>query len=524
MTPRGGRGFGARLSVIALAVAACTGCTGRAVEDPNVIVMGMTAGPNNLDPRIGSDDTSQKVGQLIYSSLMALDEHLRPVPQLAEKVENPEPRTWVFTLRRGVTFHDGHELTSADVVYTFRSLLAPGFVSPIRGAFRMVRSIDARDRYTVVFTLTEPFVTFPGNVVIPPIVPDGAPPTLREHPIGTGPYRFVRHLSDDRLELAAFDDYYGGRPRNNGVVLRFVPDDIMRGLELRKGTMDLVINDIAPDIVHQLGEEPTLQTVQSPGTDYQYIGVNLRDPILRDVRVRQALAYAVDGDAIVEHLRRGLAYQAVGIMPPMSWAFEPGVFRFAHDPAQAKRLLDEAGYPDPDGDGPSTRFSLSLKVSNIEFNRLQSSVIQQNFTQVGVGLDIRMYEFATLYADVLKGAFQLYTLQWTGGYAADPDILRRVFHSQQIPPSGFNRGYFSDPRVDDLLDRATVSIDTEERLRLFGEVQKIVAKEVPYISLWNKTNYAVAQRTLTGIHLRPAADLLFLKDVVRTSADRPAAH
>jgi peptide/nickel transport system substrate-binding protein len=135
-----------------------------------------------------------------------------------------------------------------------------------------------------------------------------------------------------------------------------------------------------------------------------------------------------------------------------------------------------------------------------------------------------MYEFATLYADVLKGNFQLYTLQWTGGYAADPDILRRAFHSEQIPPSGFNRGYFHDPEVDDLLDRATVSTDDAERRRLYSNVQKLLARKVPYISLWDKTNYAVAQRTLTGIQLKPAADLLFLKDVSRTALDRHAGN
>jgi peptide/nickel transport system substrate-binding protein len=423
-----------------------------------------------------------------------------------------------------VKFHDGHELTSADVVYTFRSLLAPGFVSSLRGAFRAVDSVDARDRYTVVFNLKQPFPTFPGNLVLPPIGPDGAGPSFRDQPIGTGPYKFVSYAVDDRLELAAFADYYGGRPRNDGVVFRFVPDDIMRGLELRKGTMDLVINDIAPDIVHQLERAPTLRTARSPGTDYQYVGINHRDPILRDLRVRRALAHAVDYDAIIEHLRRGLAYPATGIMPPVSWAFEPDVFRFTHDPALARRLLDEAGYRDPDGDGPGMRFTLSLKVSNIEFNRLQSAVIQQNFRAVGVDLDIRLYEFATLYADVLKGNFQLYFLQWTGGYAADPDIMRRVFHSEQIPPSGFNRGYYRNPHVDALLDRASASADNDERLRLYREVQKVLATDVPYLSLWNKTNYAVSQRSLDGVRLKPAADLLFLKDVARTPADRPAAH
>jgi len=509
--------------VLALALAAsCAACVRRPIDNPNVIVMGITSGPNNLDPRVASDDTSQKLDQLIFSSLMTLDEHLRAVPQLAERVENPDPTTWLITIRRGVRFHDGHELTSADVVYTFRSLLAPAFVSPLKGAYRMLRSVDARDRYTVAFSLTAPFVTFPANLVVPPIVPDGAGPSFRDHPIGTGPYRFVSYAVDDRLELAPFDGYYGGRPRNDGIVFRFVPDEIMRGLELRKGTMDLVVNDIGPDIVHQLEQVPALQIVRSPGTDYQYIGTNLRDPILKDVRVRRALAYAVDRDAIVSYLRRGLASPVVGIMPAIAWAFEPDVFRFVHDPAKAKQLLDEAGYPDPDGDGPMPRFTLSLKVQSIEYSRLQASVIQQNFREVGVELDVRLFEFATLYADVLKGNFQLYVLQWTGGYAADPDILRRVFHSQQTPPSGFNRGYFHDARVDDLIDRASVSENRDERQRLFGDAQKILATDVPYISLWNKTNYAIAQRTLTGIELRPAADFLFLKDVARVAPARQA--
>lgn len=490
-------------------------CLHRPAADPNVIVVGVTSGPNNLDPRVGTDDVAGKTAQLIFNNLMTLDDHLRVVGDLAERLDNPEPTVYVATLRRGVMFHDGHELTSADVVYTFRAFLDPSFISPRKGAYRILQSVDARDRYTVVFTLKEPFGSFPVNLVMP-IVPDGAGPLFREHPIGTGPYRFVRYLVDDRVELAPFDGYFGGRPKNNGVVLRIVPDDIMRGLELRKGTMDIVVNDLAPDIVHQLERDADLQTVKSPGTDYQYIGVNMRDRILKDLRVRQALGYAIDRRAIVDYLRRGLATPAVGLMPPMAWAFEPDVFSFTYDPAKARALLDEAGYRDPDGDGPLPRFQLTLKVSNIEFNRLQSAVIQQNLRAVGIDLDVRTYEFATLYADVLTGNFQLFTLQWVGGSVADPDILRRVFHSSQTPPYGFNRGFFSDPRVDRLLDEATVSTGEAQRRMLYGEVQQLVARAVPYISLWCKTNVAVAQRSLTGIRVPPDVDFVFLKDVART--------
>jgi peptide/nickel transport system substrate-binding protein len=510
----------------ALALALLTSaCSHRPTPNPNILVVGVTSGPNNLDPRIGTDDVSAKASQLIFNNLMTLDDHLRVVPDLAERLDQPDPTTYVVTLRRGVKFHDGHELTSADVVYTFRSLLDPAFLSPRKGAFRMVHSIEARDRETVVFSLKEPFGSFPVNLVIP-IVPDGARADFRDHPIGTGPYRFVRYATDDRLELEPFAGYFGGPPKNDGLVLRIVPDDIMRGLELRKGTMDIVVNDLAPDIVHQLAGDPGLQLVESPGTDYQYMGLNLRDPVLADQRVRQALGYAIDRQAIIDYLRRGLATPAAGLLPPVSWAFESTVFTFRYDPAKARALLDDAGYPDPDGDGPEPRLHLSLKMSNNEFNRLQSSVIQQNLRAVGIALDVRTYEFATLYADVLKGSFQLFTLQWVGGAVADPDILRRVFHSSQVPPAGFNRGFFKDVRVDRLLDEAALTTDEAKRRALYADVQRIVAEEAPYISLWCKTNATIARRDLTGIHILPTADFTFLKDVARESPRnaRRASH
>ncbi|MGE0450775.1 MAG: ABC transporter substrate-binding protein [Vicinamibacterales bacterium] len=511
-----------RRHVLSLAVAialpaGAAGCIQRPTDDPHAIVVTMTTGPNSLDPRFGTDDSSAKVHQLLFDSFMELDDHLRVVPKLAETLEHPDPLTYVATVRRGVRFHDGRELTAADVVFTFGQFLDPDLVSPRKGGYRELESVTASDPYTVVFTLKQPFQSFPINLIMP-ILPAGAGPDLREHPIGTGPYRFVRYDVDDRLVLEANGDYWAGAPKNSGLVVKIVPDDVMRGLELRKGTVDLVVNDIAPDVVYQLRENDRLQVVQTPGVDYQYVGLNLRDPILSDVRVRRALAYAIDRDAIVTYLRRGLAVPASGMLPPLSWAAASDLPEFDHDPATARALLDEAGYRDPDGDGPRPRFSLTLKVSNIEFNRLQSSVIQQDLRAIGVALDVRTYEFATLYADVLSGNFQLFTLQWTQGALADPDILRRVFHSSQVPPAGFNRGYYSNARVDELLDRASEELDPATRLRLYEEAQRLIAADVPYISLWYKTNVAVARRELSGIRLSPVADFYFLKDVARIAS------
>jgi peptide/nickel transport system substrate-binding protein len=376
----------------------------------------------------------------------------------------------------------------------------------------MVQRVTAIDRYTVRFDLKQPFGSFLVNLFMG-VVPAGSGPSLRWQPVGSGPYRFVRYLPDDRVELAPFAGYFGGAPKNAGVTVKIVPDDIMRGLERRKGTVDLIVNDLAPDIVHQLRRDGSSAVIESPGTDYQYVGFNMRDPILRDRRVRHAIGYAIDREAIIRYLRRGLAMPAVGILPPMSWAFAPDVFTFTHDPARARRLLDEAGYPDPDGDGPRPRLTLSLKTSSAEFTRLQAAVIQEDLREVGIALDLRSYEFATLYEDVQKGNFQMFTLQWVG--VTDPDMLRRVFHSSQVPPAGLNRGHFSNAAVDRLIDAATVSLDENERRRLYGEAQRLIAYEAPYISLWYKVNVAVASPALRHVNVNPAGNFSFLREVCR---------
>lgn len=498
--------------LLALACAAI-GCS-QPPPEPGMLTVAMAASPNSLDPRFSNDSYSARAQQLLYTDLLRLDDNLRLAPGLAERWETADYKTYLIHLRHGVKFHDGHELTSKDVLYTFNSILDPKNASPLRGAYRELESIAAIDPYTVQFVAKNPSGAFLINLVLR-IVPDGAGRNLRDHPVGTGPYQFVSFDADDRVVVKAFPAYFEGRPRNNGVTLKVVPDDIMRGLELRKRTSDLVVNDLSPDIAYQLQKEG-LKLETKPGLTYQYLSFNLRDPILRDVRVRHAIGYAIDRQSIIEYLRRGLATEAVSLLAATNWAFEPDVFDFIYDPEQAKRLLDEAGYPDPDGDGPRKRLTLSLKVSSAtEFNRLQSAVIQQNLGEVGIDLDVQTFEFATLYADIIKGNFQMYTLQWAGGATADPDMLRRVFHSQQLPPAGFNRGHLSDPELDRLIEDATLATSIDERKARYSKVQQRVAELAPYISLWTETNFVVAQPQLQGIHLTPTADFTFLRNVSR---------
>jgi peptide/nickel transport system substrate-binding protein len=496
------------VSVVVLTLAAC----GQERQEGDAIVVAMTNSAINLDPRLAGDDASQKAHQLLYNSLVHIDSNLRVVPELAESLEQPDPLTYIARLRHGVRFHNGRELTAEDVAYTFRSFLDPKFGGR-SGAYAIVRSVDIVDPYTVAFHLKEPFGSFPINLVMG-IVQAGSGTANIRSPVGTGPYKLVAFKPDDRVVLARFDDYYEGPAKNSGIVLKVVPDDTMRGLELRKGAVDLVVNDVVPDIVWQMQREGKLRVETGPGTDYAYIGLNQDDPILRKLEVRKAIGYAIDRDAIVKHLRRGFATTAVGIVPPMSWAFTRDVFDFKFDPAEAKRLLDAAGLRDPDGDGPRMRFTLTMKTSTAEVYRIQAAAVQQDLARVGIALNVRSQEFATLLSDVVKGNFQLYTAQFVG--VTDPDMLRRVFHSSQLPAAGgFNRVHYRNADVDRLIEQASAATQDDQRRLFYGEVQRAIARDVPYISLWYKTNVAVFQPDIHGVRLSPIADFMFLKDVYR---------
>jgi peptide/nickel transport system substrate-binding protein len=503
------------LGLVISAVLLGSGCS-QARPEGDAIVVAVTNSPLNLDPRVGADEASQKAHQLLFSTLVRINDDFRIVPELAEAIEQPDPLTYIARLRRGVRFHNGAELTSDDVVYTFRSFLDPAFRGR-SGAYRNLASVEAADRYTVVFRLKEPFGSFPVNLVMG-IVQAGSGRANERQPIGTGPYKLASFVQDDRLVLAPFEQHYGGAPANQGLVLKVVPDDTMRGLELRKGTVDLVVNDLAPDIIWQLREEGRLQVETAPGSDYAYVGLNLRDPILQHAGVRRAIGFAIDREAIVQYLRRGFASVAIGIVPPMSWAFERDVFTLRHDPGHARGLLDEAGFEDPDGDGPQPRFRLTLKTSTSEVYRVQAAAIQHDLADVGIELDIKSSEFQTLFADVVRGNFQLYTLQFVG--VTDPDMLRRVFHSRQAPPAGLNRVFYSNPEVDELIDAATRAVRDDERRVLYASAQRLIAEDIPYVGLWYKTNVAVFQPDITGVRLSPIADFTFLKDVRREGPHR----
>ena len=495
------------LALIVLGISA--GCSYfRPKADPNTVVFLIESAPTNLDPRIGADAYSAHLDGLIFSSLVAHDAQMNVIPDLAERWETPDPLTYIFHLRRDVKFHDGRALTSADVKFTFDSIISGSVKTPKRGAFRLVTSTEAPDAYTFIFHLRESYASFLFGLTRPSvgIVPRDSDGGTSQHPIGSGPFRFVSAIRDEEIVLESNPDYFGGAPKIERVRFRIVPDAIVRALELRKGSADVEINSLTPDMAASLAKQPGLAVDEQPGTPLAYISFNFEDPILAHREVRQALAYATDRESLVKYLLHGQARLATSLLPPNHWAFDPDVAQYAYDPAHAEKLLDSAGFP-RDADG--VRFHLALKTSTDESTRLTSAAIADQWKHVGVVLDLRPLEFATFFSDISRGSFQLYTLRWVGANN-DPDIFEYVFGSRKIPPDGANRGRYRKPALDLLLDGARVEMDQEKRKAILWQIQKIVAEDEPYINLWYPNNVCVHRTRLTNIMIPPGGDYEFL--------------
>ena len=491
----------------AMVVGGCSRASGPA--DTNTVNFLIQQAPTNLDPRIGTDSISEHIDGLIFDSLVAHDQRLNIVPDLARKWETPNPLTYVFYLNKGVKFHDGRPFTSADVKYTFESILNGTVKTGKIGSFRIIQSIHTPDPYTVVFHLREPYASFLWDLTRPGIgiVPQGSGADIARRPIGTGPFRFVRATTDEDILLERNRAYFGGAPDISRVRFRIVPDAIVRALELRKGTADLSnINSLSPDTVIALQKDPNVIVDDQAGTTLQYIAINCRDPILSHRRVRQALAYATDRASLIKNLTRGFAVPADSVLPANHWAYDTQVKDYNYDPQQADELLDEAGYPrGPDG----IRFHVTMKTSTDQFTRLLAEALAAEWRKVGVSLGLRSMEFATFYSDITHGSFQLYTLQLVGGNN-DPDIFDYLFNSKKTPPNGANRGYYDNARLDALLAQARVEMDREKRHRILFQIQQILAEDEPYINLWYWDNVCVHSKRLTNMVLPPAGGFGFL--------------
>jgi peptide/nickel transport system substrate-binding protein len=483
--------------------------------------------PINLDPRFSADAQSQDLDGLLFSSLVAHDDRMNVVPDVAQSWDTPDPLTFIFHLRPGVKFHDGRALTSADVKYTFDSVLT-GIPSPAgmvrstkRSAYQTIASVDAPDPLTVIFHLREPRASFLWDMVRPAIgiVPNGAGTEVKLHPVGSGPFRFVSMTQDEEVDLDRNPDYFGheNEAASNGqgtlvqhVRFRVVPDAIVRALELRKGSADIGgVNSLIPDMVDALQGKPGLAVDDEPGTSLSYVAFNFSDPILAHREVRQALDFATDRATVIRYLLRGQARIANGQLPPDHWAVDPNIQARPYDPAQAERLLDAAGFPrGPDG----VRMRLTMKTSTEESPRLLGETLADQWKRVGVILQLRPLENATYFSDLNHNSFQLYTLRWLG-VNNDPAFYEFAFDTANFSPNGYNRGHYSDPTLDALIAKERVEMDREKQKALVWQIQQVVADDEPYLDLWFNDTVCVYRTRVTGVKLGAAGDYNFLENV-----------
>jgi peptide/nickel transport system substrate-binding protein len=486
-------------SLVVVLLLACgggekNGGTGGGADDKNKLVIALQSSPTNLDVRVGADNASSRMFDLIYSGLIKVTTNFDYAPDLATKWEMPDDKTIVFHLNPNAKFHNGQPVKASDVKWTYESLMNPSFTTSKRSGYASVDHIETPDQQTVIFKLKEANAGIFDNLTLG-ILPTGADTNVyKMKPIGCGPYKVVEYRPDDRLELEAFDQWHGGAPKIKHITVRIIPDATTRILEMRRGTVNFEVNAIPFENVAEFEKNPDFTVVKSPGSVYQYLAFNLKDPALAKPLVRQAIAHAIDRDRIIRDIQRGYAQPTETMLAEGHWARATNLPVYNYDPAKAKQLLAQAGYPNG--------LNLVFKTSTDAEANSRAQVMQAMMKQAGFNVSIQSNEMSTFFADIGKGNFQLYSLSRNG--IADPDFYYVIFYSKNTPPNGQNRGYYANPHLDDLLIQGHSTFDRAKRKQIYGEVQNIVATDLPYISLYMQSNVAIMRKNVTGYQQYPA--------------------
>lgn len=497
-----------------------------------------------------SDAAAERVKNLMFNALVKKDANFDYVGELAKEITtSPDGVTITFKLQDGVKFHNGKDFTSADVKYTFDQLFtsngykagaffdtvpldkneaapaapisppvntntnasAKAPEAPKTKRVAHIISIEAPDPKTVVFKIARASLRTQllSNLVAVPIIAEGSAAQQKDNPMGTGPFKFVSlDASQNIVELAANPDYWEGAPKVPKLRLKTVTDANSLQAELSTGGVDIAPNpnNISPDTLKALGNSANLKVEQSDGSNIQYLVFNTQSPPLNSVKIRQAIAYAIDRPKIVSELLFDQAKPADSILPPNSWAYSAGA-KYTYDPAKAKQLLQEAGYK-------NEPIVFKYGAGNLAVNQY-SQVIQNALTAVGLNVQIETLEVNTIRTQLAQGQFQMYTGVWVGGNS-DPIFMRNLFTTAMIPNAIVpccNRGRYSNPEVDKLVEDAVNASDKAAAKELYGKAWNTISGEMPLLPLWYPANMIVANKRIGNIKINPSGDWSFLKDV-----------
>ncbi|HXH72299.1 MAG TPA: ABC transporter substrate-binding protein [Mariprofundaceae bacterium] len=486
------------LSLMCLGLA---GCSNPSAGAGGVLRVGLAQMPMTLDPRYATDAASTRVQELVHRGLIKLDDHFQPEGDLAESWQHPEPLVWRFHLHAGIHFQDGSPLTAHDVAATLRAIMNPVLASPLRAGFAAIDHVEAQGDDVVLF-LNKPDASLLTrlNLGILPAKLAGKPQQARQI-IGCGPYR-LQSWQGNTLTLS--------RVAAAGVpTIRFegVKDPVTRVLKLVRGELDFTQNDLPPHLLSYLNRQKNLTVVTEPSTTFAYLGLNLQDEHLRDLRVRRALALAVDRTKLKRAMLGNLPILAGTVLTPSHWAAVKLPLT-PFDPAEAERLLDAAGFPrGPDG----IRFTLSFRTSTDPTRLDIATAIAAMWQRVGIAVKVESLEWGGFYARIKQGDFQVFSLSWVG--ITDPDIYRLILHSSMWPPKGANRGRYANPQVDHWLDEAAATSDQAQRKVLYARVEERMYADMVYIPLWFEPVISVTGSRISGFRPRPDGSLRGLQFV-----------
>jgi peptide/nickel transport system substrate-binding protein len=482
----------------------------------DALVEGSIGEPSTLIPVLASDSASSEVAGLVYNGLVRYDKNLKLEGDLAKSWDiSPDGLIITFHLRRGVKWHDGHEFTSKDVLYTYKVTIDPKTPTAYADAYKQVQKAEAPDPYTFRVTYAKPFAPALeswGMSILPAHLLEGKDITksdLARHPIGTGPYRFKEWIAGQRVTLVENPDYYEGRPYIGSYIYRIIPDSSTMFMELKAAGVDMM--GISPIQYQRETDSPEFKDrfnkYRYPASAYTYLGYNLRHPLFADRRVRQALTSAINKDEIVQGVLLGMGQVAHGPYKPGTWAYNSHIKDFDYNPDRARKLLAEAGWREKNSDGILVKngkpFQFTILTNQGNDQRLKTSVIiQHRLKAVGIDVRIRIIEWASFLIQFIdKGNFEAVMLGWT--ISPDPDLFD-VWHSSKTGPRELNFIGYKNPEVDRLLIEGRSTFDMGKRRQCYYRLQEILAEDQPYTFLYVPDALPVVSARFHGIVPAPA--------------------
>jgi peptide/nickel transport system substrate-binding protein len=486
-------------------------------QPAGTLVVGLVAEPVNLDPAQVTDLNSNRVGRRVVETLVMFpDESTQIVPGLAESwTVSRDGLRYTFKLRKGITFHDGTPLDAEAVKFSIERQINPEHPAHKLGKypfanyfFGNVKAVEVIDPATVEFVLKEPRASFLA-VLTAGAASIVSPAAVKKHgqdyalnPVGTGPFRFVSWERGQRVVLEKNPSYWRFPVKVDRVVYRPIVEDQARLTELMTGAVDLIVGT-PPDFVGQLENNPKIALLKQVGAHVWYLGINNQRKPFDDKRVRQALNYAVNKEAIVRDVLKGTGSLSAGPVLPGTWGADGGLQPYPYDPGRAKKLLADAGYPN----GFSATLWVPESGSGMQSPVAMSTVIQSNLKAVGVNVTMQAMEWGAFLAKLRSKEQELFALSWMAGNE-DPDmVMYPLLHSSQWTPGGPNRALYRNERFDELLHQARLTTDQAKRAELYRQAQRILYEDPPWIFVDHEVQTAAHSRRVQGFKLHPSFDL-----------------